>query len=75
MRVSGLDDNEIDNYSSVMLTEKEMRPYIEGAKQQGYRIGHQEGFKRASRTVWRKARPKVGLRVKLKAKPRVAMQP
>lgn len=45
MRVSGLDDNEIDNYFSVMLTEKEMRPYIEGAKQQGYRIGHQEGFK------------------------------
>ena len=45
MRVSGLDDKEIDNYFSVMLTEKEMRPYIEGAKQQGYRIGHQEGFK------------------------------
>ena len=45
MRVSGLDDNEIDNYFSVMLTEKEMRPYIEGAKQQGYREGHQEGFK------------------------------
>ena len=45
MRVSGLDDNEIDNYFSVMLTEKEMRPYIEGAKQQGYRMGRQEGFK------------------------------
>ena len=40
MRVSGLDDNEIDNYFSVMLTEKEIRPYIEGAKQQGYRTGH-----------------------------------
>ena len=45
MRVSGLDDNEIDNYFSVMLTETEMRPYIEGAKQQGYRKGHQDGFK------------------------------
>ncbi len=45
MRVSGLDGREIDNYFSVMLTEKEMRPYIEGAKQQGYWIGHQEGFK------------------------------
>ena len=44
MRVSGLDDNEIDNYFSVMLTEKEMRPYIEGAKQQGYRMGRQDGF-------------------------------
>ena len=43
MRVSGLDDNEIDNYFSVMLTEKEMRPYIEGAKQQGYRSGLKDG--------------------------------
>ncbi len=33
MRVSGLDDKEIDNYFSDMMTEKEMRPYIEGAEQ------------------------------------------
>ncbi len=39
MRVSGLDDREIDNYFSDMMTEKEMRPYIEGAEQQGYRRG------------------------------------
>ena len=37
MRVSGLDDKEIDNYFSDMMTEKEMRPYIEGARRQGYR--------------------------------------
>ena len=46
MRVSGLDDNEIDNYFSVMLTEKEMRPYIEGAKQQGYRSGLKDGLEK-----------------------------
>ena len=46
MRVSGLDDNEIDNYLSVMLTEKEMRPYIEGAKQQGYRSGLKDGVEK-----------------------------
>ena len=39
MRVSGLDDKEIDNYFNDMMTEKEMRPYIEGARQQGYRKG------------------------------------
>ncbi len=46
MRVSGLDDSEIDNYFSVMLTEKEMRPYIEGAKQQGYRSGLKDGLEK-----------------------------
>ena len=35
MRVSGLDDQEIDNYFSDMMTEKEMHPYIKGAEQQG----------------------------------------
>ena len=43
MRVSGLDDKEIDNYFSDMMTEKEMRPYIKGAEQQGYRKGFKEG--------------------------------
>ncbi len=43
MRVSGLDDVEIDNYFSNMMTEKEMRPYIEGAEQQGYRRGFEAG--------------------------------
>ena len=43
MRVSGLDDGEIDNYFSDMMTEKEMRPYIEGARQQGYRKGFEAG--------------------------------
>ncbi len=43
MRVSGLDDREIDNYFSDMMTEKEMRPYIEGAEQQGYRRGFEAG--------------------------------
>ena len=33
MRVSGLDDREIDNYFNDMMAEKEMRPYIEGARQ------------------------------------------
>lgn len=28
MLVRGLDDKEIDNYFSDMMTEKEMRPYI-----------------------------------------------
>jgi len=37
MLVRGLDDKEIDNYFSDMMTEKEMRPYIEGARRQGYR--------------------------------------
>ena len=35
--VRGLDNKEIDNYFSGMMTEKEMRPYIEGARRQGYR--------------------------------------
>ena len=43
MRVSGLDDKEIDNYFSDMMTEKEMLPYIEGAEQQGYRKGYKAG--------------------------------
>ena len=43
MRVSGLDDKEIDNYFSDMMTEKEMRPYIKGAEQQGYRKGFKAG--------------------------------
>ena len=43
MRVSGLDDKEIDNYFNDMMTEKEMRPYIEGARQQGYRKGFEAG--------------------------------
>ncbi len=43
MRVSGLDDSEIDNYFSNIMTEKEMRPYIEGAEQQGYRKGFEAG--------------------------------
>ncbi len=43
MRVSGLDDKEIDNYFSDMMTEKEMRPYIEGAEYQGYRKGFKAG--------------------------------
>lgn len=37
MLVRGLDDKEIDNYFSDMMTEKEMRPYIEGARRQCYR--------------------------------------
>ncbi len=43
MRISGLDDKEIDNYFSDMMTEKEMRPYIKGAEQQGYRKGFEAG--------------------------------
>ncbi len=43
MRISGLDDKEIDNYFNDMMTEKEMRPYIEGAEQQGYRKGFEAG--------------------------------
>ena len=43
MRVSGLDDKEIDNYFNDMMTEKEMRPYIEGAEQQCYRKGFEAG--------------------------------
>ena len=43
MRVSGLDDKEIEDYFSDMMTEKEMRPYIEGARQQGYRKGFKAG--------------------------------
>ena len=37
MLVRGLDNKEIDNYFSGMMTEKEMRPYIEGARRQCYR--------------------------------------
>uniref|UniRef100_UPI004027BAEC hypothetical protein n=1 Tax=Candidatus Cryptobacteroides bacterium TaxID=3085639 RepID=UPI004027BAEC len=37
MLVRGLDNKEIDNYFSDMMTEKEMHPYIEGARRQGYR--------------------------------------
>lgn len=44
MRVSGLDDKEIEDYFSDMMTEKEMLPYIEGAEQQGYRKGFEAGF-------------------------------
>lgn len=36
MRVSGLDDAQIDKYFSDMMTKEEMLPYIEGAEQQGY---------------------------------------
>ena len=43
MRISGLDDKEIEDYFSDMMTEKEMRPYIEGAEQQGYRKGFEAG--------------------------------
>lgn len=43
MRVSGLDDRQIDNYFSDMLTKEEMLPYIEGAEQQGYYKGLDEG--------------------------------
>lgn len=43
MLVRGLDDKEIDNYFSYMMTEKEMRPYIEGARRQGYRQDFEEG--------------------------------
>ena len=35
MLVRGLDDKEIDNYFSDMMTEKEMRPYIDGRKAAG----------------------------------------
>ena len=48
MRVSGLDDKEIDNYFSDMMTEKEMRPYIEGARQQGYRKGFEAGVEQGT---------------------------
>ena len=48
MRVSGLDDKEIDNYFSDMMTEKEMRPYIEGAEYQGYRKGFKAGVEQGS---------------------------
>ncbi len=43
MRVSGLDDREIDNCFSDMMTGKEMRPSIKGAEQQGYREGFKAG--------------------------------
>lgn len=43
MRVSGLDDNEMDNYFIAMMTGKEMRPSIEGSRQQGYRGGIKAG--------------------------------
>ena len=48
MRVSGLDDQEIDNYFSDMMTEKEMRPYIKGAEQQGYRKGFKAGVEQGT---------------------------
>ena len=48
MRVSGLDDQEIDNYFSDMMTEKEMRPYIEGAEYQGYRKGFKAGVEQGT---------------------------
>ena len=51
MRVSGLDDQEIDNYFSDMMTEKEMRPYIKGAEQQGYRKGFKEGSEQGKAEV------------------------
>ena len=51
MRVSGLDDKEIDNYFSDMMTEKEMRPYIKGAEQQGYRKGFKEGSEQGKAEV------------------------
>ena len=43
MRVSGLDDTQIDKYFSDMMTKEEMLPYIEGAEQQGYSRGLDEG--------------------------------
>ena len=43
MRVSGLNEGQIDNYFSDMLTKEEMEPYIEGAEQQGYYRGLKEG--------------------------------
>lgn len=46
MLVRGLDDKEIDNYFSDMMTEKEMRPYIEGVRRQGYRQDFEEGSER-----------------------------
>ena len=48
MRVSGLDDKEIDNYFNDMMTEKEMLPYIEGASQQGYRKGFEAGVEQGT---------------------------
>ena len=48
MRVSGLDDQEIDNYFSDMMTEKEMHPYIKGAEQQGYRKGFKAGVEQGT---------------------------
>ena len=48
MRVSGLDDKEIDNYFNDMMTEREMRPYIEGARQQGYRKGFEAGVEQGT---------------------------
>ena len=51
MRVSGLDDREIDNYFSDMMTEKEMRPYIEGAEQQGYRKGFEAGTEQVAKSL------------------------
>ena len=42
MRLNGLDDAQIDNYFSDMMTKEEMLPYIEGAEQQGYLRGKEE---------------------------------
>ena len=58
MRVSGLDDKEIDNYFNDMMTEKEMRPYIEGARQQGYRKGFEAGVKQGTAEGVEKGREK-----------------
>ena len=48
MLVRGLDDKEIDNYFSDMMTEKEMHPYIKGAEQQGYRKGFKAGVEQGT---------------------------
>ncbi len=51
MRISGLDDRQIDNYFSDMLTKEEMLPYIEGAEQQGYNKGFDEGKAEVARAL------------------------
>lgn len=53
MRISGLNDKQIDNYFSDMLTKEEMLPYIEGAEQQGYHKGFEEGEARGRAEVAR----------------------
>ena len=47
MRVSGLDDKEMDNYFIAMMTGKEMRPSIEGSGQsraEGLKQGLEKGL-------------------------------